>query len=537
MTEKHQAGQSSGYWPASLDAEGIVDTVREPLIVLDDQLRVLQANRSFYRAFAVQAGEAHGRLLYDVGNGQWDIPRLRTLLEEILPQNATIEGFEVAHTFPSVGHRAMLFNARRIYKEVDKTEMILLAIEDVTERRRAEEARLESERKRTADLLQQAESFKEAERHKDEFLAMLAHELRIPLAPIRNALQIIQSGGPETQPLVQQSWEIIERQVENLVRLVDDLLDVNRISRGKIKLQKVPVDLAIIVARAIESCRPIIEGRRHHLEVSLPDGPMQMHADPIRMAQVLWNLLNNAAKYTPEGGRIWLTALREGSECAIRVRDTGMGIPPEMLPKVFDLFTQAERTLARGEGGLGIGLTLVRRLTEMHNGTVQASSAGPGEGSEFVVRLPLLPDSPAPANAEAHEPGKHQQAKAPAVMRRILVVDDNRDSADSFAMLLRLVGHDVRTVYDGRQALVVAATYRPDLVLLDIGLPGMDGFTVAGQMRAKPELAGVVLVALTGYGSEEDRRRSEAAGFSFHLVKPVHFDSLNELLTALEKQK
>jgi PAS domain S-box-containing protein len=375
------------------------------------------------------------------------------------------------------------------------------------------------------------EALKEADRRKDEFLAMLAHELRNPLAPIRNALHVVQMRGQERRQAVRQAWEMIERQVENLVRLVDDLLDVSRIGRGKISLQKEPVDVATLVARAVEGSRPLIEARRHDLKVALPDEPMRVEADPTRMAQVLWNLLNNAAKYTPEGGRIWLTAAKEGGEAVIRVRDTGMGIPPELLPKMFDLFTQAERTLDRAEGGLGIGLTLVRRLTEMHNGVVEAFSAGPGEGSEFVVRLPLLPDvSPA---ATAHEPDGGKRAKA-AVTHRILVVDDNRDSADSLAMLLRLVGHDVRTAHDGRQALVVAATYRPDLVLLDIGLPGMDGFTVARHLRSQPELAGVVLVALTGYGSDEDRRQAQAAGFNHHMVKPVNFDALNELLSALE---
>jgi CheY-like chemotaxis protein/two-component sensor histidine kinase len=322
---------------------------------------------------------------------------------------------------------------------------------------------------------------------------------------------------------------MIERQVEHLVRLVDDLLDVSRISRGKINLQKEPVDVATIVTRAVESSRPLIESRRHDLQVTLPGEPMRVEADPTRMAQVMLNLLNNAAKYTPEGGKIWLTVEKIGSEVVLRVRDTGMGIPREMLGKVFDLFTQVERTLDRAEGGLGIGLTLVRRLTEMHNGTVQAFSAGSGQGSEFVVRLPLLPDV---AAAPAHEPGGRKRARV-AGMHRILVVDDNRDSADSLAMLLRLVGHDARTVHDGRQALVVAATYRPDLVLLDIGLPGMDGFSVARHMRSQPELAGVVLVALTGYGSEEDRRQAQAAGFNYHMVKPIHFGALQELLTTL----
>jgi two-component system CheB/CheR fusion protein len=380
---------------------------------------------------------------------------------------------------------------------------------------------------------EQTEELEQASRRKDEFLAMLAHELRNPLAPIRNALHVVQMRGQERRQAVRQAWEMIERQVEVLVRLVDDLLDVSRISRGKINLQKQPVDVATLVARAVEGSRPLIEARRHDLKVALPDESIWVEADPIRMAQVLWNLLNNAAKYTPEGGRIWLTAAKEGSEAVLRVRDTGMGIPPEMLPKMFDLFTQAERTLDRAEGGLGIGLTLVRRLTEMHNGVVEAFSAGPGEGSEFVVRLPLLPDvSPA---AAAHEPDSGKRAKA-AVTHRILVVDDNRDSANSLAMLLRLVGHDVHTTHDGRQAIVAAATYRPDLVLLDIGLPGMDGFTVARHLRSQPELAGVVLVALTGYGSDEDRRQAQAAGFDHHMVKPVNFDALHELLSTLEPQ-
>jgi PAS domain S-box-containing protein len=635
-----------------LSAESIVDTVREPLLVLDANLRVMRANRSFYQNFRVSPQETENRLVYDLGNGQWDIPRLRTLLEEVLPQNTSFDDFEVVHDFPSIGRKFMLLNARRIFREGNQTEFILLAIEDVTERRQAEEERRELETrftslvqnikdyaiftmdpaghitswnveagnilgysegeilgrhfsviftpedlqrglpewelrtaiekgraedtrwhirkngerfwalgmvtkthdasgkltgfskilrdmtdlKRAQDLLQQqADSLKEADRRKDEFLAMLAHELRNPLAPIRNALYVVQVRGQERRQAVRQAWEMIDRQVESLVRLVDDLLDVSRISRGKINLQKEAVDVAILVARAVESSRPLIETRRHALEVTLPDKPMWVEADPIRMAQVLLNLLNNAAKYTPEGGRIWLIAEKQGGEGVIRVRDTGMGIPPETLPKVFDLFTQAQRTLDRAEGGLGIGLTLVRRLTEMHSGSVQAFSAGSGEGSEFVVRLPLLPDVTPSADA-AHKPDSSKRAKA-SVTHRILVVDDNRDSADSLAMVLRLAGHDVRTVHDGRQALVVAGTYRPDLVLLDIGLPGMDGFAVARHMRSQPELAEVVLVALTGYGTEDDRHRSQEAGFNHHMVKPVHFEALKELLAGLEPCK
>jgi PAS domain S-box-containing protein len=440
-----------------------------------------------------------------------DLPRAEEDVRRALETGKCFTEFRVVWPDGSVHWLEARAN---VFKDgYDKPVRIMGVNMDITERKRHEEA------------------LREADRRKDEFLAMLAHELRNPLAPIRNALHIVQMRGQERRQAVRQAWEMIERQVENLVRLVDDLLDVSRISRGKINLQKEPVDVATLVARAVEGSRPLIEARKHDLKVALPDEPMRVEADPTRMAQVLWNLLNNAAKYTPEGGRIWLTAEKVGGEAVIRVQDTGMGIPQEMLPKLFDLFIQAERTLDRAEGGLGIGLTLVRRLTEMHNGVVQAFSAGPGEGSEFVVRLPLLPDvSPA---AAAHEPDSNKRAKS-AVPHRILVVDDNRDSADSLAMLLRLAGHDARTAHDGRQALAVAATYRPDLVLLDIGLPGMDGFTVARHLRSQPELARAVLVALTGYGSHEDRRQALAAGFNHHMAKPVNLDTLNELLSALE---
>ena len=349
------------------------------------------------------------------------------------------------------------------------TEVIQCNIRDITDRKRLEEA-----------ANRHAEELVEADRRKDEFLAMLGHELRNPLAPIRNALQLVRLGRLETRPEVRDAHDIIERQVENLVRLVDDLLDVGRITSGKIQLQKERIDLAAVVARAVEGARPLIDARRHTLEVNLPEVPVPVEADPVRLAQVLWNLLNNAAKYTPDGGRITLTVER-GDEAVVRVRDTGMGIAPEMLPRVFDLFTQVERTLDRAEGGLGIGLTLVRRLTEMHGGTVAAPSEGQGQGSEFVVRLPVLPDE-APA-AGPGKPAAEERRVAPASGRRILVVDDNRDSAESLAMLLRLFGNDVRTAQDGRLALEVAAAYRPDVVLLDIGLPGLDGLEVCRRLR------------------------------------------------------
>jgi signal transduction histidine kinase/CheY-like chemotaxis protein len=377
------------------------------------------------------------------------------------------------------------------------------------------------------------EELRTADRRKDEFLAMLAHELRNPLAPIRNALEIVRLRGRERRRDLRQSWDMIERQVEHLSRLVDDLLDVSRITSGTIRLEKQRVELSEVVRRAVETSRPLIEGRRHRLEVTLPPRPLFMHGDLTRLAQVFLNLLNNAAKYTAEGGRISLTVETRGgsqeapAEAVLRVRDTGMGIPPEVLPRVFDLFTQADRSLDRAPGGLGVGLTLVRRLVEMHGGSVQAFSEGSGKGSEFVVRFPLS-WSAAPA------PARQRNGSLQTVQRRrILVVDDNRDSAQSLAILLRLLGNEVATAHDGPTALQAAEQFRPEVALLDIGLPGMDGYELARRLRALPQLRQLRLAALTGYGSAEDRRRSQEAGFDEHLVKPVEMETLHALLADL----
>jgi PAS domain S-box-containing protein len=372
-------------------------------------------------------------------------------------------------------------------------------------------------------------SLRESNRHKDEFLAMLAHELRNPLAPISNAVHVLNAISSQ-EPAAVEARALIERQVEHLVRLVDDLLDVSRLTRGLIKLQKGPVDLATVVARAVESSRPLIEARRHVLDINLPDRPLPIHADAVRLAQVLLNLLNNAAKYTPEGGRIVLKVEPTNDEppkARVSVRDTGMGIPAPMLPKIFDLFTQLERTIDRADGGLGIGLTLVRRLTELHDGSVSVSSPGVGQGAEFAVVLPL-------ASAAQHVddmPSEEGPEVPPRITtRRILVVDDNRDSTESLAMLLRLFGNDVRTAHDGRQALAIASSYLPELILLDLGLPGMSGFDVAKQVRTLPGLTKVTIVALTGYGTDQDRAQSRAAGFNAHFIKPVDITALQELL-------
>lgn len=386
----------------------------------------------------------------------------------------------------------------------------------------ADRVALAIDRTRIHEAEQQARLAAEsADRTKEEFLAMLAHELRNPLAPLSNALHLLTR---EPQHARERSLEIGLRQVKHLGRLVDDLLDVARITRGRIELKRRSLELRAVVAAAVQSTRPAIDAREQQLSVTLPAEPIHLHADEVRIEQILGNLLTNAAKYGSAGGHIWLTVERAGNNAAIRVRDDGIGIAPEILPRVFDLFAQADRSLVRDGGGLGIGLTVVRRLVEMHGGTVEARSEGLGRGSEFMITLPIL-DSP----------GAVRQAAPPTVpvaeqTLRILVVDDNRDSAESLAMLLELGGHEVRTSYDGVAALDAIAADRPDAVLLDIGLPGLDGYEVARRVRAMPGAAAVLLVAVSGYGGEDDRERSRDAGFDHHLVKPVDLAALERLL-------
>jgi signal transduction histidine kinase/ActR/RegA family two-component response regulator len=371
-----------------------------------------------------------------------------------------------------------------------------------------------------------AESLREADRRKDEFLAILAHELRNPLAPLRNAVEAMRRVPNDGEAL---AWArgIIERQLSQMVRLIDDLLDLSRVSRGRIELRHEDVELASIVNGALEICGPAIEHGGHRLVLELPEEPIALRGDRTRLVQVVCNLLSNAAKYTPSGGRIQLAARRSHAGVEISVRDNGVGIPPDMLRKVFDMFTQVERSLERSQGGLGIGLTLVRRLVQLHGGSVEAKSAGLGQGAEFIVRLPehAAPALPAPSEPEP-------QAMAQDRPRhRILIADDNRDAADSLAVMLSVVGHEVRTAYDGQQALELAETFTPDLALLDIGMPRMNGYDAARAIRARPFGHDMLLVALTGWGQPEDKQRSQLAGFDHHLVKPVDPSVLDRLLS------
>jgi signal transduction histidine kinase/ActR/RegA family two-component response regulator len=366
------------------------------------------------------------------------------------------------------------------------------------------------------------------DRRKDEFLAMLAHELRNPLGAISNAGQVLDQT-PSADPRVRGLGTVIGRQVRHLSRLVDDLLDVSRFTRGQIDLRPRPVELKPIVEGAVETTRPLLEQRGHRLTVALPEEPVRLEADATRIEQVLANLLHNAAKFTAPGGRIELTAETEDGQVVLRVRHNGHGIAPDLLPRIFDLFVQEDRSLARSHGGLGIGLTLVRTLVERHGGTVEAHSEGPGRGSEFVVRLPRLPGSiletPAAPLRALDEAAEH----APA---RVLLVEDNVDAAEALADLLRLWGHEVEVAHDGATAVRLARAGRPGVILLDIGLPGMDGYQVAAELRSLPDLQGALIVALTGYGQGSDRRRTAGAGFDHHLVKPVDLEELRRLVSS-----
>lgn len=384
-----------------------------------------------------------------------------------------------------------------------------------------------SERKRTEEeLRRRAEQLAEADRRKNEFLAMLGHELRNPLAPIRNAVQLLRLRGNDPSTV---AWagQVADRQVTHLVRLVDDLLDVSRISRGKVRLQRGRLDLAEVVRATAEDHRGHLRDSGLTLELDVPPGPVWVHGDPTRLSQVLGNLLHNAAKFTDAGGRVAVRLAEEPElgRATVRVQDTGIGIEPEMLSRVFETFTQADRSMERSRGGLGLGLALVKGLVQLHGGEVEAFSAGPGQGAEFLFRLPLEQEAAAPAAAPARAgPNGHP--------RRVLIVEDNRDGADSLRLLLELMGHDVRVALNGSAGIQVAAEFRPEVVLCDLGLPGMNGFAVAAALRGEPATAGARLIAVSGYGQEEDRRRCQEAGFDLHLTKPVELDELVRVLGA-----
>jgi len=387
----------------------------------------------------------------------------------------------------------------------------VMVFHDVTERRRVEKA------------------LKDTDKKKDEFLATLAHELRNPLVPIRNGLKVLQLAG-NNPVMAENTRSMMDQALNQMVRLVDDLLDASRITTGKLQLRKERVELAVVVQSAVETSRPLIDKQSHTLTVTLPPAPVLLDADPIRMAQVFSNLLNNAAKYSEEGGHIALTAETQGNEVLVRVTDRGIGIPAEHLPRIFEMFAQVDTAFERSQGGLGIGLSLVKGLVGMHGGSIEAHSDGPGKGSEFVVRLPVVITQPSPG---LHPANDDREKAPPAAKCRILIVDDNSLSSKSTAMLLRLMGHEIATAFNGYEGIEVARTFRPDVILLDIGLPKLDGYEVAQRIREQTWGKSTLLIAVTGYGQEEDRRRSLEAGFDYHMIKPVNLVELEKTLTDL----
>jgi two-component system CheB/CheR fusion protein len=502
-------------------AQAIVETVREPLIVLDDKLRVQSANQAFYKTFDITPKETENCLFFDLENRQWDIPELRRMMDDILHKQITLEDFEVTRTSNESKTRTMLLNARRILS-LDGPTLVLLAIEDITERKRMEN-----------DLKEQTQNLRDADCRKNEFLAILAHELRNPLAPISNSLEALKLDNvdPETR---EQANDIMGRQIRQLVRLIDDLLDVSRIASGKIEMRIDSVNLAEIVQVAVEAGAPMIDAADQELTIALPPEPIWLKADAARLTQILGNLLNNAAKYSRSRGHIWLTAKREGKEAVIEVRDTGIGIPADMQERIFDMFSQVDTSLERAQGGLGIGLTLVKSLVTLQGGTIVASSPGPDQGATFTVRLPLAPaprekTKPLPRVGKPASPEKMPPLK-------VLVVDDNLSAAKTMGWMMESLGHEVQQSHNGHDALAKAKSFAPDVVFMDIGLPGMSGYDVCRTMRQEDLLKNTLIVAQTGWGQEEHRKRSEEAGFDHHLVKPVRMEAVEALLASAIKK-
>src|SRR5271165_5117717 len=619
-------------------AQSIVDTVREPILILTADLRVKSANQSFYQTFRVKPEETENLFLYDLGSGQWNIPSLRTLLEDILPGRHTFEEHEVEHEFPGIGHRVMLLNARRVCPREGASPLILLAFQDVTEHRRAEAvlrqsgerfrflaesmpqiiftakpdgvvdyftrhwteftglsslsienlswtqfvhpADLEENLHRWQHCIRSEEPFqlehrfqrsdgvyrwhlsranalrdaggnvllwtgsstdiddqkcsesalKDADKHKNEFLAMLAHELRNPLAALGCGLSLLTGASHESD----RDWALTmaEHQVRLLTRMVNDLLDTARITRGTFQLQKERVRPAELIERAVDTVRHIAEAKEHHLHLTVAANLPLLQADPARLEQVINNLLTNAFKFTPPGGRVEVSVVAEGGDLVVTVRDTGIGIAPDFLTHVFDPFVQVDTSLVRERGGLGIGLTLVKAIVELHGGSVEARSDGVNRGCEIVVRLPTVgADNVNGSGPPCLETGPALAANGAPERRRILIVEDNLDYALGLRRLLESAGHELHICKDGLGALSLASAFAPDVILLDLGLPGMDGYEVARRMREDESLARARIVVISGYACEEDRRRSREIGVDEHLAKPVRFSKLLRIVT------
>jgi len=479
---------------------GFLESAPDAVVITDQDGRIIRVNAQTEKLFGYLREELLGHevemLMPERFRGQHVVQRTNYIASPIMrPLGASQQLYGLSkdgHEFPLEISLSPL--------PTEDGFVIAATIRDTTEHRRMEE-----------ELRQRTQELEDAIRHKDEFLGMLAHELRNPLAAIKNAIEVLRLGPPNAD----QEWicDVVSRQTEQVLHLVEDLMDVSRLAHGKVSLRKMPVELSHLISQAIETVQPLLNTRMQQLAVSLPSRPVRLLADPTRLIQVLTNLLHNASKYTEDNGQIWLIAAEVEGEVVVRVRDNGIGIAAAMLPRVFDLFTQVPGALDRSDGGIGLGLAMVDQLIKLHGGSVKVFSDGPGWGSEFVVRLPLFIDP-----ASAPPPSSAGPIAKALSKSRILVVDDNKDSADSLGILLRIKSNEVRTAYDGGEALEVADTFRPELMLLDIGLPTLNGYDVARHIRQQPWARDVILVALTGWGQPEDRRLSQEAEFNFHLV-------------------
>lgn len=487
----------------------ILNAVLEPLVVLDDNLQILTGNRAFYEWFRTSRDQIHGVALSALGDDEWRASGLWFALKATLAQSNEFQTIELDCDFPAIGPRTVLLDAYPLIR--DGRRLVLLTFRDITKRKRTERALVESE-----------EALRKLNRRKDEFLAVLAHELRNPLAPIRQA-SAISKAATATDEQKRWSHDVIDRQVNQMALLLDDLLDISRVTRGTLELRLQMTDLTSIIAMATETAQPLIEAKGHILNIDVPDGSARFAGDPLRLAQVLSNLLTNAAKYSDPGGQIRLQAICNIKTVMFCVADNGIGIPHEALGDVFAMFSQVKSAQDRSEGGLGIGLALAKGLVELHGGTLEVHSEGLGKGSEFIVKLPRTTLADASQRSATAAPG-------PSVSRRVLIADDNRDAADSLAMLLRMEGHEVTVVNDGSQALAMVDEFRPELALLDIGMPELNGYEVAQRIRQSPLGSFITLIAVTGWGQASDKAQAATAGFNHHLTKPVELDTIRKIL-------